>query len=256
MNYFAHGRDFVGNPYFLAGTAVPDWLNVSDRGVRVRAKHALPFCADADPRLAALARGIIQHHRDDAWFHEQAWFAEANWRLAALVRETMPNDDGLRPSFLGHILVEILLDAALIAQTPHVLEAYYAAMESLDPEWVQAAVGRLSPGSPQRLGRFVTMFHQERFLWDYSDDGKLCYRLNQVMRRVQLAPLPEAFGSLLPEARLLVARLRPNPFSPPREQLHLLEERSNEIRDEPVVMDRGSNRGTPADASAAEKDGF
>ena len=37
MNYFAHGHRFVDDPYFLAGTAVPDWLSVVDRKVRVRA---------------------------------------------------------------------------------------------------------------------------------------------------------------------------------------------------------------------------
>ena len=43
MNYFAHGYAFVDDPWFLAGTAVPDWLNVSDRGVRVRERQAEPW---------------------------------------------------------------------------------------------------------------------------------------------------------------------------------------------------------------------
>jgi hypothetical protein len=42
-------------------------------------------------------------------------------------------------------------------------------------------------------------------LWDYADDGKLWRRLNQVMRRVGLPPLPESIRDLLPEARRLVA---------------------------------------------------
>jgi hypothetical protein len=53
----------------------------------------------------------------------------------------------------------------------------------------------------ENLGRFVPLFVQERFLWDYLDDGKLCYRLNQVMRRVGLSALPPAFRDLLPNAR-------------------------------------------------------
>ena len=56
MNYFAHGYRFLDNPYFVAGTAVPDWLNVVNRKARVRSKHALPFIDDDDPRLAAVAR--------------------------------------------------------------------------------------------------------------------------------------------------------------------------------------------------------
>jgi hypothetical protein len=42
-------------------------------------------------------------------------------------------------------------------------------------------------------------------LWDYLEDGKLLVRLNQVMRRVGLDPLPERFRDVLPAARDLVA---------------------------------------------------
>src|SRR5687767_4653991 len=102
MNYFAHGRRYVDDPYRLEGTAVPDWLNVADRQVRVRSKHALPHMAADDQRLAALASGIVEHHTDDAWFHETRAFHELSWQLARMVREALPQDEGFRPSFLGH----------------------------------------------------------------------------------------------------------------------------------------------------------
>ena len=204
MNYFTHGRLFADNPNFLAGTAVPDWLNVVARRVKVRSKHARRFVDDADPRVAALARGIEQHHADDGWFHETRAFAELSWHFTALIRDRLPADDGLRPSFLGHILVEILLDACLIEQSPQQLDAYYRALASVDGPWLETAVGQMATGHPTSLGDFVPLFIRERFLWDYLDDGKLCYRLNQVMRRVGLATLPETFRELLPEMRQMV----------------------------------------------------
>lgn len=214
MNYFAHGRAFIDDPYFLAGTAVPDWLNVVARRVKARSKHAQEFIEDADPRLAAVARGIVQHHADDGWFHETAAFAELSWQLTAMVRDALPPDDGLRPSFLGHILVELLLDAALIAEAPERLQAYYEALAAVDPAFVQQAVGRMATGMPERLAEFVPLFIRERFLWDYGDNGKLWFRLNQVMRRVKLPPLPEGFCELLHEARRLVERRKAELLSP------------------------------------------
>jgi hypothetical protein len=214
MNYFAHGRTFVDDPYFLAGTAVPDWLNVVARRVKARSKHALSFVDDPDPRMAALARGIVRHHADDGWFHETAAFAELSWQFTARVRDALPPDDGLRPSFLGHILVELLLDSALIADEPARLDAYYQAMSAVDAEFVEQAVGRMATGIPERLAEFVPLFIRERFLWDYGDDGKLWFRLNQVMRRVKLPPLPEAFRDLLPEARRLVEQRKTELLTP------------------------------------------
>jgi hypothetical protein len=58
VNYFAHGRRFIDDPYFLAGTAVPDWLNVVDRQVRVRGRHAAVY-ANPDPAVGGI--GLALH---------------------------------------------------------------------------------------------------------------------------------------------------------------------------------------------------
>ncbi len=220
MNYFAHGRRFLDDPYFLAGTAIPDWLNVVDRRVRVRGKHAQALVDDADPRIAAVARGVVQHHQDDDWFHRTAAFAELSWSFTADVRDALAPDPGLRPSFLGHILVEMLLDAALIAPAPERLEAYYAALSSLDPHVVQAAVNRAAPRPTTGLAPLIPKFIEVRFLFDYLDDARLLKRLNNVMSRVHLAPLPPSFLDLLPDFRRRVTTrqhelLAEPPASPP-----------------------------------------
>jgi hypothetical protein len=201
VNYFAHGRAFVDQPSFLAGTALPDWLSVVDRRVRLRAGAIDPWCEHSDERLAALARGVAQHHRDDRRFHASPTFALLSGQIAVNVRRALPGDDSLRPWFLGHVLVELLLDAALIAAEPQRLDAYYRAMESLDADWVEWAVAQLGPRPAVGLGFFVRGFCRERFLPDYLDDAKLLWRLGQVLRRVGLSPLPEGFVDLLPAAR-------------------------------------------------------
>ena len=78
MNYFAHALPFLDRPYFVAGTAVPDWLAVADRKVRLRSKHVEAFLDDADPYVAEVAAGILQHLRDDARFHATRAFAETS----------------------------------------------------------------------------------------------------------------------------------------------------------------------------------
>ena len=201
MNYFAHGRDAIDDPYFLAGTAVPDWLGVVDRRMRVRSKAARPFIKDDDPHVAALARGIVRHHRDDDRFHQTASFAELSWQFTTTVRDVLPRDDGLRPSFLGHILVELLLDAELILEDPDRLDAYYRVLDSLDPVVIQDGVNRMAGRPTERLASFIPRFSAERFLYDYVEDAKLLSRLNQVMRRVRLPLLPGQFCRILPEAR-------------------------------------------------------
>lgn len=201
MNYFAHGYRFVDRPYFLAGTAVPDWLNVANRKAKARAKTAEQFVADEDQRLAEVAMGILQHHHDDAWFHVSRPFAELSMSFAVEIRELLGSERGFRAGFLGHILVEILLDACLIEDDSGKLDEYYDAFESIDAQWLGIVIDRLTTQPVPRLGEWIPRFCQEGFLYDYLSDDRLLWRLNHVMKRVKLAELPASLQAFFPDAR-------------------------------------------------------
>jgi hypothetical protein len=113
----------------------------------------------------------------------------------------LDGESGFRTSFLGHLLVEVLLDASLIASHPGRLEAYYRLLDSVDGRVVQEAVNRMAPRKTERLAWMISRFCEERILWDYLEDARLLVRLNQVMRRVGFDELPAAFADVLPEAR-------------------------------------------------------
>ena len=195
---------FLDRPYFAAGTGVPDWLAVADRGTRVRPKSAELLTKDPQPRTVGVARGVLQHVRDDRRFHQGRAFAEVSLELTAAVRDTLGADKGFRPAFLAHLLVEVLLDASLVARHPARLEAYWRTLDSVDPLLIEQAVNRMASRPTDRLAPMISGFRRERILRDYLEDGKLFVRLNQVMRRVKLAQLPEGLRRLLPTARRMV----------------------------------------------------
>ena len=201
MNYFAHAYLFLDDPYFVAGSGVPDWLSVVDRRVRVRIKNARPFENNPNPITASIARGIVRHIEDDARFHGTHAFAALSLDLTGMARDALKADSGFRPSFLGHLLVEVLLDANLIARNPGQLKKYYQVMESVDADLVQETVNRMARGRTERLASLIRGFTEHRVLSDYREDDKLFVRLNQIMRRVRCDVLPEAFCRILPEAR-------------------------------------------------------
>ena len=208
MNYFSHALPFLDDPYFVAGTAAPDWLAVVDRKVRLRTKNVAPWATDSHVETATVARGLLQHFRDDAQFHKTRAFAETSLELSAAVRRALPDETGFRPSFLAHVLVEVMLDWSLADDNPAGLEAYYRALESVDPAKVQEAVNRMAANGTDRLAPMIFLFCRERILRDYGQDGKLLYRMNQVMRRVGFPLLPEGLQELFPAARQLVRRRR------------------------------------------------
>ena len=124
-------------------------------------------------------------------------------QLTVQVREALGGDAGMRPYFLGHLLVELLLDAALIAEAPDRLTDYYPA------RWINSTrIGsnkRSAASHPTgKLAFFIELFRRERVLWDYLENDRLLVRLNQVLRRVRLNSLGDSFGELLSAARKLV----------------------------------------------------
>jgi hypothetical protein len=218
VNYFAHAHRFLlsGNPdsHFLAGTAVPDWLNVVARRTRCHPRHVEPYLQDPDPTTNALARGIAQHHADDRWFHATRTFNELSIKFSQQIHETLADESDLRPSLLGHIVVELLLDAELVSTDRSLLDAYYIAIDSVDAERVAALVSLMSGRPVGNLAKFIPRFVDIQFLADYGEDIRLCYRIDQVLTRVKLPCLPNRFKSLLPGFRAATRQHRPALLNP------------------------------------------
>lgn len=205
MNYFSHGYQYLDRPHFLIGTAIPDLLSVADRKVRLRSKRVEPFADGSATPHAEFAAGVLRHLHDDHWFHRSDIFVNVTEQLGAWFRAALPPDEGHRPGFLGHIVMELLLDSELIRRHPEKLHEYYRIMDSHDPVWVQNSINLMARDSTDRVAPLLPLFLRERFLWDYLDSRKLFARLNQVMRRIKLNQLPESVVEVLDRGRLLVA---------------------------------------------------
>ena len=187
-------------------TALPDLLNVVDRRVRVRSKAVEPLLKSEDFSYRELAAGARQHHMDDDWFHRTRAFAELSMDFAIRLREAWPAEKGMRAGFLGHVLVEVLLDDCLARQQPDELDRYYTCIGEVDPQLVAGFVHAATGKRAEKLVQFIPEFLRSRFLYDYAEDAKLLYRMNQVMRRVGLAEIPADFTDLVPSLRLAVSK--------------------------------------------------
>lgn len=215
MNYLAHGWRFLDRPWFLAGTAIPDWLSVADRRVRMRGPRVRPFADGSGSAEAELAAGVLQHLDDDQWFHRTPAFFETTAHLTRLFRELLGPDDGFRPGFLGHIVTELLLDSVLIERMPELLDRYYEALDRLDPVRIEHAVNRMGTRTTATLAPLIPHFRQEQFLRDYLDPRRLLWRLNQVMGRIKLKPLPDQTAAVLTDGRAIVAHRAADLLRPP-----------------------------------------
>ena len=203
VNSFSHAFRFLDNrnPYFAIGCAIPDWLGAVDRRCRVRKKGATPKLNDPDPLVANLAAGIIQHIEDDRWFHGSRAFSELNLVFAVELRELLKDEPGFRPMFLGHIIIELLLDGYLHQSFPGKLDLFYEMVEKSDPAAIEAAVCSMATKPTDKLSQYFPIFLRERYLFDYVDDDRLIYRINHVLRCVKLSAAGDELSQWVPLCR-------------------------------------------------------
>ena len=202
MNYLAHAVGVLGEPWLVAGTSLPDWLRALDKRARAHpAKLALLVVDDA--RVAQLRDGVHKHHEDDHDFHTHAVFEAITGQAVQMFRALSP-DARFRASALGHIVVEMLLDACIEEHRPGAVNAYYAALTAIDVD-VLAAAARAFTGRPlEQLERLFDRFQRARFLHAYATDGGTVAALEGVCARAGLTPPPDG-----ERAAAVVAALRP-----------------------------------------------
>lgn len=197
MNYFAHALQFLDRPAFVIGTSMPDMLSVVDRKMRLRSKRVDPFADGSGTFDAELAAGILQHLKDDRWFHQTRGFLVTSGKLTRLFKEVLGSEDGVRCPFLGHIVTELQLDGALAERYPDKLDEYYDRLSEIDATAVENSVNQMATRTSDRLAYLIGRFHEEQFLRDYQEPNRLLFRLNQVMLRVRLDPLPDEMADAL-----------------------------------------------------------
>lgn len=206
MNFLAHARHHLDRPYAVAGSALPDWTRFLSRRSRIRKKTLPAVVEHDDTEHGDVLRGVWAHVHDDIWFHAQPEFESGVDEIGALIRNAYA-PARVRGSFLAHILLEMLLDAALQARAPRMTSRYYEALSAVDPTSFATAARAIVVDLETEDAHFVALFQRfisERFLEDYQDDHTLAVRLSQVATRVGLDALDGKFLAIVPACRAIV----------------------------------------------------
>lgn len=208
MNCLAHAFGHLDDPYFAAGTCVPDWIGMADRQLRIRRKPLEVFLdrPGEDSRSLRIASGILQHFDDDDRFHSEHAFFEICAELSQGISRLLDSDTSMRPRIIAHVLVELVLDSEIEQRYPGTLDRYYQVIATVDPLYLVATVDALSGHPATRLEQFIPRYLSDKFLYDYLDDRRLLARLSSILRRVRCPTLPESLVDVIAEARHKVSQ--------------------------------------------------
>jgi hypothetical protein len=109
----------------------------------------------------------------------------------------------------------MFLDAFWIREDRSTAERYYDSLKEIPPQTIQRCVNTITGKPTEGLVDVLSRYVESQFLYDYLDHQRLLFRLNQVMKRVTLAPLPDELIDWLPSAEKLVESRRQRLLTPP-----------------------------------------
>lgn len=210
MNYLAHAVDVLDDPWMVAGTSLPDWLRAVDRRARVR-PEALALIDVVDGTCEARVKaGALKHHDDDLRFHTHDAFETLTHDAVRAIRALSP-DPRLRASALGHIVVEMLLDAVVEERRPGSTARYYDAVTQLEAGELARIVARFTGREVPAFTKLMPRFIHARFLFAYATDDGVVEALEGVAWRTGMPPPPagtaEVVGALRPRVRAAASDL-------------------------------------------------
>ena len=191
MNLVAHfylDRQRV-NSYFTVGAATPDLLSIYNSRLRIKQRHLRKLTEEERGRVnPPFLDGLQRHFFADGVFHTSPLFHSETKRVSNMLVDYFPDLNIERKFFIGHILLELLLDKVLITRHPGILESYYGHFESLQPfrdvrQSLEIAVGHELPNYERYLSRFL----RRKYLYHYADPEHLAWLLRHILRRVRIS---------------------------------------------------------------------
>jgi len=190
MNFLSHfyfDRN-TPNANIVLGTVLPDLLKNANKSWNVHPeKHPELFQQEGLPNIL---EGWKRHLQVDLLFHSSVFFNTKTQELKQLLIPIL-KDTPVRPSFLAHIGVELLLDHLLVEHQKIAINSFYDHLESVEEEDLIDFLKKSSIDNVELFFKFFNSFKSSRYLLSYQKLENISYALQRICMRLWERPFPE-----------------------------------------------------------------
>ena len=202
MNFLSHyyfDRDNL-NCYQILGTVLPDLLKNADKTIVLHPEKLI----DVDECVNDIIRGWNRHLEVDRYFHSSDFFINHSHQLKKLLAPAIEGSS-VKPFFLGHIALELILDNLLITIKKIDVDDFYARLDGCKEDVIYKFL--IFAGLEDSAGffKFYENFKKSEYLRSYAEINQIAYALKRICMRVWDEPFtPEqevAVGNILSAQR-------------------------------------------------------
>lgn len=220
MNFLSHfyfDRHST-NCYHVLGTVMPDLLKNADKTTIIHPEKL----NHTQPQIQSLINGWKKHIEVDRYFHNADFFTIHSHQLKLKLLPALKGSP-VKPFFLGHIALELILDNLLL--TEHIItpDDFYAHLDGCQNKVITEFLQFNGVNDTTKFIRFYDGFKRSKYLHTYQEIEQVAYALNRICMRIWPMPFTpqqeQQLNHILADYRML---LKP-------EFMHIYAEISNRL---------------------------
>src|SRR5258707_11819331 len=177
MNFLSHfyfDRD-TDNCYLILGTVLPDLLKNADKNIIIHPEKL----HHPDPSVNSIIKGWNKHLEVDRYFHSSDFFLTHSHRLKKLLLPAIKGSP-VKPFFLGHIAIELILDNLLLTTNKITVEGFYDHLHGCRTPVINEFLTFAGLKDTTRFFKFYEDFKKSRYLSTYTETQQIAYALKRI----------------------------------------------------------------------------
>ncbi|WP_428330524.1 ACP phosphodiesterase [Mucilaginibacter sp.] len=196
MNFLSHfyfDRD-SDNCYLILGTILPDLLKNADKTIILHPEKLQHH----NPDVNAIITGWNKHLEVDRYFHSSGFFIEHSHLLKKQLLPAMVGSP-VKPFFLGHIAIELILDNLLLTTQKVTADGFYDHLDGCQKDTVNEFLTFAGLKDTTIFFKFYEDFKKSRYLYSYSNTKEIAYALKRICMRVWKDPFTAENEAMITE---------------------------------------------------------
>jgi len=202
MNFLSHyyfDRN-VTNCYHTLGTVLPDLLKNADKTIVLHPGNLHHL----NPSVNFIINGWNKHLAVDKYFHSSDFFLTHSHELKKTLRPAIVGSP-VKPFFLGHIALELILDNLLLTTGKVNAHDFYDHMAGCNVNVIEEFLTLAGLKDCTRFFNFFEGFKKASYLHTYAETHHIAYALKRICMRVWTDPFTpdqeEAMNKVLADYR-------------------------------------------------------
>jgi len=191
MNFLSHFYfdRHSEDPHLVLGAVLPDLVKNARKDWNLHPeRNAELFSNDFE---SSILIGWRRHMIVDRHFHNSVFFTEHTAGIKKAIIPALKNSV-VRPSFLAHISLELMLDSTLLTENHIQTVNFYSHLRQSDREAINRFLKLSSIDDTTQFFNFFDKFIQSNYLENYRESHNIMYALNRICMRVWRDPLTDS----------------------------------------------------------------